>query len=99
MLKFCEDFTDIFALEDEKFTTNNFYAQKLRVTDNNPVFIPNYRTPHSQKQEIDRQIKDLIKNDLIEPSISAYNSPIILVPMKSSTKDFSRKNGGCDYRL
>lgn len=64
-------------------TQNNFYEQKLRVTDNVPVYTKNYRLPNSQKAEIKSQVQKLIDNDLLEPSQSAYNSPLILVPKKS----------------
>lgn len=43
-----------------------------------------YRVPHAHKAEIDRQVKKLKENDLIEPSHSAYNSPLLLVPKKST---------------
>jgi hypothetical protein len=74
--------TNIFALEDEPLTTNNFYKQKLRVTDNVPVYTRNFRTPFALKDELNNQVKDLIKNNVIEPSISEYSSPIFLVPKK-----------------
>lgn len=55
-------------------TLNNFYEQKLRITDSSPVYIKNYRLPHSQKSEINNQVQNLLQNDLIEPSHSDYNS-------------------------
>lgn len=97
LLNLCEEFNDIFALDNDKMTTNNFYTQNLRLSDDNPVYIPNYRTPHSQKEEINRQVAKLLENDLIEPSVSAYNSPIILVPKKGTSKE--KKWRMCiDYR-
>lgn len=83
LMPLCEEYADIFALENDKMTINNFYEQKLRLNDDSPVYMKNYRLPHSQKQEIDSQVKNLLKNDLIEPSQSNYNSPLILVPKKS----------------
>jgi hypothetical protein len=87
LINLCEEFSDIFVVEGDKLTVNNFYSQKLRLADNNPVYIKNYRTPHSQKEEINKQIDNLLKNELIEPSISNYNSPIILVPKKGNEKE------------
>lgn len=80
----CKEYADIFALETDQMTTNNFYEQELRVTDNEPVYTKNYRTPQTQKLEINRQVQNLLKNELIEPSTAVYNSPIILVPKKSA---------------
>lgn len=80
----CSDYSDIFALDTDQMTTNNFYEQHIKTTDNSPVFTRNYRTPHSQKEEINRQVQKLLDNKLIENSTSDFNSPIILVPKKGS---------------
>lgn len=79
-------------------TINNFYEQKLRLKNDGPVFVKNYRLPYSQKEEISRQVKNLLQNDLIEPTQSCYNSPIILVP-KKSTNGEKRWRMCIDYRL
>lgn len=85
LLELCRAYTDIFALETDKMTTNNFYKQTLRVKDDEPVYIKNYRLPQTHRDEIEGQVNGLLKNELIEPSISSYNSPLILVPKKSGT--------------
>ncbi|WP_331035211.1 reverse transcriptase domain-containing protein [Lactovum miscens] len=94
----CEEFSDVFALETDKMSVNNFYSQKLRITDHNPVYVKNYRLPQSHKAEIDRQVKNLLENDLIEPSCSNYNSPLILVP-KPDLNGQKRWRMCVDYRL
>lgn len=92
-----DKYNDIFALKNDLMTVNNFYTQKFEMASNTPVYIKNYRTPYTQKQEIKNQVENLIKNNLIEPSISNYNSPIILVPKKSV--DGTKKYRMCiDYR-
>lgn len=83
LTELCTNFTDIFALETDKITANNFYEQKLRISDKTPSYIKNYRIPHSQKDEITRQVEKLRSDDIVEPSFSAYNSPVLLVPKKS----------------
>lgn len=93
----CMKYSNIFALPTDKMTQNNFYKQKLRLTDNIPTYCRNYRMPQTHKIEINTQIDNLLKNNLIEPSQSPYNSPIILVPKKS---EGDRKWRMCiDYRL
>ena len=57
----------------------------------------NYRLPHILKEEINNQVESMLSRNIIEPSTSPYNSPIILVPKKS--QDGSRKWRFCiDYR-
>lgn len=92
LLPLCLEFSDIFHLEFDKPSTNNFYTRKLRLKDDEPVYVKNYRLPQSQKAEIDSQVKKLLKQELIEISTSNYNSPLIVVPKKSTG---GKKNGEC----
>lgn len=98
LVNLCMEYSDIFALESDQMTQNNFYEQRLRLSDNKPVYIKNYRLPHTHREEINRQVDRLIENELIEPSQSCFNSPLILVPKKSTTTE--RKWRMCvDYRM
>lgn len=94
----CNEFVEIFALPNDKMTVNNFYEQKLRLKNDQPVYSKNYRLAPAQKEEISTQVDKLLANNLIEPSVSSFNSPLILVPKKSQYG--SRKWRMCvDYRL
>ena len=75
LLALCQKFSDIFFVPGDKHTVNNFYTQHLEVTDNNPVYIKNYRNPHSLKEETARQIKEMLQNKIIEPRffLLSYN--------------------------
>lgn len=98
LMPLCNHFNDIFHLEGDKPTTNNFYTQKLHLRDHEPVYVKNYRLPQTQKLEIRKQVQKLLDDDLIELSTSNYNSPLIIVPKKSS--DGKPKWRMCvDYRL
>lgn len=97
LIPLIHEFSDIFALPTDKMTTVNFYEQNLKLSDSNPVYIKNYRTPYTHKTEINNQINKLLDSDLIEPCSSNYNSPLILVPKKST--DGNPKWRMCvDYR-
>ena len=52
--------------------------------DDKPVYVKNYRTPIAQRNEIERQVKEMLDKEIIEPSMSEYNSPVLLVPKKST---------------
>lgn len=96
LTELCLTYSDVFALETDRMTQNNFYRQKLRVSDNTPTYCKNYRLPRCQKEEINRQVENLLKNNLIEASQSPYNAPLILVPKKQN----SQKWRMCvDYKL
>lgn len=87
----CSEYIDIFALESEPITVNNLYKQQLRLKDDEPVYTKNYRSPHSQVEEIQAQVQKLIKDKIVEPSVSQYNSPLLLVPKKSSPNSDKKK--------
>ena len=59
-------------------TINNFYEQKFILNDSPPVYIKNYRPPYSQRKEINRQVNNLVENDLNELSSSNINSPYLI---------------------
>lgn len=84
LIDLCLKYSNIFALKEDEVTPNNFYNQSLRLKDNTPVYTRNYRIPNSQKTEINEQVNKLLRQKIIEPSMSEYNSPILLVPKKSA---------------
>ena len=45
----------------------------------NPVNIRPYRYTYEQKNEIERQIQEMLKTIIIQPSTSLYASPVLLV--------------------
>lgn len=57
-----------------------------------PVRLPFYRTSPLASREIDRQLQEMLDNDIIQPSNSEWHSPVVLVK-KTSTYRFA-----CDYR-
>lgn len=98
LIDLCTEYEDIFAVDGDQLTINNFYTQKLRLKDPEPIYVKNYRLPKTQKTEINRQVNELLENNLIEQSISSYNSPLILVPKK--TNDNTKKWRMCvDFRM
>jgi len=78
-------------LETEPISTNNFYNQKLRLKDDEPEYIKNYRSPHSQVNEIQKEVGKLITDGTVEPSGSEFNSPLLLVPKKPSKGQINKK--------
>jgi len=70
----------------------NQYQQTIFISkDNEPIYIKNYRSPHSHIEEIQKQVGKLISDKIVEPSVSEYNSPLLLVSKKSLPNSGQRK--------
>ncbi|KOM39031.1 hypothetical protein LR48_Vigan03g241300 [Vigna angularis] len=54
----------------------------------NPVNIRPYRYPYLMKEEIEKQVADMLKAGIIRPSKSSYSSPVILVKKKNGSWRF-----------
>lgn len=96
--KICAKFSDIFHLEGDKLSTCNIYEQSIVLKPNTvPVYKKQYRLPKSQKGEIQKQIKKMLEDDIIEETMSEWSSPILLVPKKCDT-DEKKYRLVVDYR-
>lgn len=93
------EYLDIFHSETENLTVNNFFKQKIKLKNNEPTYVKQYRLPHSQKNEIKRQIEEGVKQGIFEPSNSVYNSPVLLVDKKKSQDGKVQQRVVIDYRI
>jgi hypothetical protein len=53
-----------------------------------PVYVRPYRYSPALKDEIEKQVADMLAKGLIQPSVSAFSSPILLVRKKDGTWRF-----------
>ena len=53
--------------------------------DAKPIYIPAYQVAYSYKDIIDKEIKKMKREDIIEPSKSPWSFPLLVVPKKDKT--------------
>lgn len=90
--------TDRFHLPDDQLPATTVIQHSIYTTNNIPINTRQYRYPLVHKQEIDRQVKELLQGDIIEYSTSPYNSPLWIVPKKPDSKGTPRWRMVIDYR-
>ena len=87
------EYQDIFSTNSKKPKLTNVLKHRIITDDAIPQFRKPYRIPHAYQNEVDNQITEMIRNYIIRPSVSPWNSPIILVKKKDNTFRFV-----CDIR-
>ena len=79
--KLVQDYPQAFSLADEPLTvTPNFYHEI--VTDGPVVYRKPYPIPIKHHEEVKRQVNELVKQGIVRPSRSPYNSPLVPVVKK-----------------
>lgn len=86
-------YSDIFAQNPKKPKVVTNMHHHIVTNDALPIKRKPYRLPHAWNSEIDKQIQEMLQNDIIRPSSSPWNSPIILVKKKDGSMRFV-----CDFR-
>jgi hypothetical protein len=81
-------------VEPENIPPSRIFDHKISLkTKSAPVNVRPYRYAHFQKNEIERQVTDMLSTGLIRPSTSPFSSPILLVKKKDGSWHFCT-----DYR-
>ncbi|KAM0735323.1 Retrovirus-related Pol polyprotein from transposon 17.6 [Formica fusca] len=84
LLEICEGFSDIFYIEGDALTYTPTITHEITVQANSaPVNIRPYRLPEKHKQEVNQQVKGMLRDKIIRPSTSQRNAPLLVVSKKT----------------
>lgn len=89
---------DLFYSEGDNLTFTHEIKHEIRLTQESPVYSKIYRYPQVHEKEIDRQIKDMLKQGIIKESNSPYNSPLWIVAKKIDNSKVQKWRIVIDYR-
>ena len=88
LMSLISSYQDIFAQNPKRPQRNKIIEHKIVTDDSMPIYQKPRRVPTAWEPEINSQISDMLDNDIIRPSESPWNSPIILVKKKDNTTRF-----------
>jgi len=90
---------DFFRLLNEPLSYINITAHKIVITCDGHINTKQYRFPNfPHKNEINKQVEVFMKNDIIKPSNSPYNSSIWVVSKKRDSQGNKRWRMVIDFR-
>lgn len=99
MYKIFEEYNSQFNLPGDRFEHSRVNEHKIILKPNTkPVFQKQFRIPEHQRPELQRQLKEMEANGIIEKSDSPWNAPAFLVPKKEDTPGVKQSRLVIDYR-
>jgi len=76
------DFADVFTVSSDDLGHTSLVTQQIDTGSSQPICQPARRLPLHKRAEADTLLKDMLKKGVIEPSLSPWTSPIVLVKTK-----------------
>lgn len=94
LLKFLKENRQVFSTDLFEIGLTDVYKHEINTFENSPVSLPPHRAAPKARQEIEKQIEEMLKNNIISPSNSILHSPVVMVKKSDGSFRFL-----CDFRL
>ena len=91
-------YADRFHIPGEPLGATTVLHHNIPTRDDQPIFSKQYRFPPVDREEISRQVNELIDNKIIKPSRSPYNTPVWIVPKKLNSHGNRKWRMVLDFR-
>ena len=75
----------VFSLHDNDYGLSNVETLFIELTSDKPVYRKPYNIPFHLRPVIQKQLKDLMSSNIIEPACSPFSAPIVLVKKKDGS--------------
>lgn len=89
---------DLFFKEGDNLTCVKDVKHQIITNNAQPIYSKTYRFPKVHEEEVNKQVKEMLEQDIIQPSSSPYNSPIWIVPKKIDNAGTQKWRIVIDYR-
>ncbi|PNF18074.1 hypothetical protein B7P43_G03322 [Cryptotermes secundus] len=101
LVRICEEYNDVFHLPGDKLTFTTVTEHAIPTPTIDPtrgINTKSYRIPEIHKEEVNRQMEQMLRDDIIAPSSSPWNSPILVVPKKVDASGVRKWRIVVDFR-
>lgn len=86
---FLNDYADVFKPKDAPLSKTTLVQHRIHTSTDAPIARAPYRVPFSRRQVMKDLIDDMLENEIIQPSVSPYSAPVVLVEKKLSNGESS----------
>ena len=93
LISLISNFQDVFASNPKKPTLVKNMEHRIITENAQPVRQKARRIPHAWVKEVNAQVQEMLINNIIQPSSSPWDAPVILVKKKDNLMRFV-----CDFR-
>lgn len=93
-----KNFEMVFYVEGENLSSVCKYQHKIPTINDIPVYSRTYRFPEVHKDEVEKQVSEMLESGIITKSCSPYNAPIWVVPKKIDNSGEQKWRVVIDYR-
>jgi hypothetical protein len=99
--RICAEYVDVLKFPGDKLTTTSVvkhYIPTPTIPTKRAITLLNYRIPEHHQKEVDMQIQQMLEDEIIQPSQSAWNFRILIVPKKLDASGKSKWRICKDFR-
>ena len=101
LVKICEEYNDVFCLPGDQLTVTTAAEHAIPTPTIDPTRGINtkpYRIPEVHREEVQKQTEQMLRDGIIAPSVSPWNSPILVVPKKADASGKKKWRIVVDFR-
>lgn len=101
LVEVCTEYGDVFHLPQDKLSFTSTVRHRIPIAPEHEGKVINarpYRIPEAQKVVLQEQIDQMLKDDIIVESKSAWNAPLLLIPKKLDASGKQKWRVVVDYR-
>jgi hypothetical protein len=97
----CKEYINVFKLPGDKLTATRAAIHSIPTTGvpkGRAITLKNYRLAEAHKQEVNEQVEQMTRDEIIAPSKSEWNFPLVIVPKKTDATGKQKWRICVDFR-